>query len=234
MSNVKSPRLPGEYIYVDVPGIESLYAQIVDAAGTSRTTTAQKGLSAKVGSGSRLRNFLVTLLRGLGGEASAALTASHAWTEESTRVQTAERRVERVVDLLSKYGHDYFFTSLSEASRRLQTTDVPVFINILDSFNAPQLYWRWLGTDRVNSDGYLLLEKGGAVDYNYADDYYKQFSALVRLSASTKKMMTRALWRSYYFRDFAGGHVPFGVFGILSGPSDYLQIKPFAITAITL
>ena len=92
MSNVQSPRLPGEYIYVDVPGIESLYAQIVDAAGTSRTTTGQKAISAKVGSGLRLRNFLVTLLRGLGDEASAALTASHAWTEESTRVQTAERR----------------------------------------------------------------------------------------------------------------------------------------------
>lgn len=148
-------------------------------------------------------------------------------------MQTAERRVERVVDLLSKYGHDYFFTSLSEASRRLQTTDVPVFINILDSFNAPQFYWRWLGTDRVDSDGYLLLEKGGAVDYTYADDYYKQFTALVRLSARmTKKIMTRALWgfSLYYFRNFAGCHVPFGVFGILSGPSDYLQIKPFAIT----
>ena len=148
-------------------------------------------------------------------------------------MQTAERRVERVVDLLSKYGHDYFFTSLSEASRRLQTTDVPVFINILDSFNAPQFYWRWLGTDRVDSDGYLLLEKGGAVDYTYADDYYKQFTALVRLSASINKM-TRALpafsFTAYYIRDFAGCRVPFGVFGILSGPSDYLQIKPFAIT----
>jgi hypothetical protein len=108
----------------------------------------------------------------------------------------AERRVERVVDLLTKYGHDYFFTSLSEASRRLQTTDVPVFINILDSFNAPQFSWRWLGTDRVSSDGYLLLEKGGAVDYTYSDDYYKQFTALVRLSAGTKNMMTRALWGS--------------------------------------
>ena len=147
-------------------------------------------------------------------------------------MQMAERRVERVVDLLTKYGHDYFFTSLSEASRRLQTTDVPVFINILDSFNAPQFSWRWLGTDRVNSDGYLLLEKGGAVDYTYSDDYYKQFTALARLSAGTKKMMTRALWgfSLCYFRDFAGCHVPFGVFGILSGPSDYLQIKPFAIT----
>jgi hypothetical protein len=35
----------------------------------------------------------------------------------------------------------------------------------------------------VNAAGYLLLEKGGTADYRYDDDYYKQPTAVVRLSA---------------------------------------------------
>jgi hypothetical protein len=32
-----------------------------------------------------------------------------------------------------------------------------------------------------------------------------------------------------YIRGFAGRNVPLSVFGTLTGTSDYLQIKPFAI-----
>jgi hypothetical protein len=231
---MKSPRLPVEYIYLDGPGIESLYAQIVDAVETSRTTTTQKGTVAKVGAGVKLKNFLVKLLSGLEGEVSTEVTGSRGRTEQSTRVQAVEHRLQRLVDFLSKFADDSFFTSLGEASRHLQSASGPVFINIQDSFNAPQFYGGALGVDSVNAEGYLLLEKGGADDYCYGDDYYKKPTAVVKLSASIKKMKTGGSMgatshEALYFLGFAGRDVPLCVFGTLIGTSDYLQIKPFAI-----
>jgi hypothetical protein len=234
MKDMRSARLPVEYIYLDGPGIESLHAQIVDAVETSRTMTTQRGVAAKVGAGLRLKNFMVRLLSGLEGEASAEVTGSRAQTEQSTRVQTVEHRLERVINFLSESGGDCFFTNLSDASRCLQTADSPVFINIHDSFNAPQFYGGALGADAVNATGYLLLEKGGADDYSYGDDYYKQSTAAVKLSASVEKMRAKGAMgatshEAVFIRGFAGRHVPLCVFGTLSGTSDYMQIKPYAI-----
>jgi hypothetical protein len=234
MANLKSSRLPVEYIYLDVTGIESLYAQIVESVETSRTTTTQKGVATKVGAGLRLRNFLIKLLSGLEGEASAELARSVAQTEQSTRVQTTEHRLERILDFLSKSGDDHFFKSLSDAMRRLQAAKGPVFINIRDTFNAPQFYGHTLGVDSVNSHGYLMLEKGGTDDYTYRDDYYKQPTGTVKLSASIKKMRTKGVMgatshEAIYIRGFHGRQVPLCVFGTLSGTPDYSQIKPFAI-----
>jgi hypothetical protein len=234
MESTRAARLPVEYIYLDGPGIESLYAQIVDTVETSRTMTTQRGVAAKIGAGVRLKNFVVKLLSGLEGEISAEVTGSRARTEQSTTVQTIEHRLESVIGFLSESGDDYFFTKLADASRRLQTADGPIFINIRDNFNAPQFYGRALGADSVNATGYLLLEKGGTGDYNYGDDYYRQSTAVVKLSASIEKMRTKGAMgatshEAVFIRGFGGRHVPLCVFGTLSGTSDYMQIKPFAI-----
>ncbi len=233
MSSIKLGRPPVAYIYVDGAGIESLYAQIVDSVETSRTTTTQQGVTGKVGAGLRLKNFLVKLVSGLEGEVSTEVTGSHARTEQSIRVETVEQRLKAVVDFLSKSGDSYLFTSLSEASQRLKTAGNPIFIDIRDKFNAPQFY-RGCGVDSVNAEGYLLLEKGGTADYSYDDDYYKQPTALVKLSVSVAKMRNGGAMRlssheAVIFRGLAGRHVPLSVFGSLRGTSDFLQIKPFAI-----
>lgn len=86
----------------------------------------------------------------------------------------------------------------------------------------------------MNADGYLLLEKGGTDDYFHGDNYYKQSTAAVRLSASIKKMKTggplgATSHEAVFFRNFAGRHVPLSVFESLNGTPDYLQIRPFAI-----
>jgi hypothetical protein len=234
MATIKPLRQPVEYIYLDTPGIESLYAQIADSVETAHTTTIQKGVAAKATGGLRLKHFLVKLLSGLEGEVSAEVARSGARTEQSTSVQAIERRLEQILTFLSGPGQSYYFTSLGEASRHLQAADGPVFINIRDKFNAPQFYGGSQGTDAVNVAGYLLLEKGGAADYHYADDYYKQPTAMVNLSASIGKMRTGGAMgasshEAVFFRGFAGRRVPLCVFGTLSGTSEYLQIKPFAI-----
>lgn len=234
MANSKPIRLPVEYIYLDKSGIESLYAQTVDSVETSQTTTVQKGIAAKGGAGLKLKNLLAKLLIGLEGELSAEVSGSRSHAEQSTRVQTVEHRLKLVLEWLSKFGEDCFFASLDEASRRLRTAHGPVFINIQDSFNAPQFYGRALGTDSVNAEGYLLLEKGGVDDYCHGDDYYKQSAAIVKLSASTKKMgtggaMGASSHEAIFIRGSAGRNVHLCIFGTLSGTADYLQIKPFAI-----
>lgn len=234
MANVRVARLPVEYIYLDRDGIESLYAQIVDAVETSRTTTIQNGAGAKVGAVLRMKNSLVKLLSGLEGEASAEVTGSRSRTEQTTKVETIEQRLQSVLEFLTKSGEDHFFTGLAEASRRLQTTDGTVFISIRDHFNAPQFYGGSLGADSVNATGYLLLEKGGAADYCDGDDYYKQATTEVKLAAGIRNMrfggsIGSTSHEAVFFLGFAGRRVPLGVFGTLSGTSDYLQIKPFAI-----
>lgn len=49
MASVRPVRLPLEYIYLDGPGIQSLYAQIVDSIETSRLTTTQKASAGRQG-----------------------------------------------------------------------------------------------------------------------------------------------------------------------------------------
>jgi hypothetical protein len=234
MANIKPVRCPVEYIYLDSSGIESLYAQIVDSVETAHTTTIQKGLAARAGGGLRFKNFLVKLLSGLEAEVSTEVTGSGTRTEQSTRVHLVENRLERVLEFLSGSGEGHYFTDLGEAARALQAGAGPAFINIQDRFNAPQFYGSGLGVDAVNADGYLLLEKGGAADYHDGDDYYKQPTAPVKLSASIKKMrnggpMAATSHEAEFIRGLAGRHVPLCVFGTLAGTSDYLQIKPFAI-----
>jgi hypothetical protein len=223
-----------EYIYLDRPGIESLCAQIDGALETSRTTATRKGVAAKVGAKAHLRSFFLKVLTGLEGDVSAEVTGSGSRTEQSTTRQTAENRLRVVLDFLSESGEGRFFTSLSEAARHLRSASGPVFVSIQDTFNAPQFYGGRTGADSVNACGHLLLEKGGTGDYCDRDDYYKQPTALVKLSASVSKMRTGGAMgisshEAIFIRGFGGRHVPLHVFGMLSGTSEYMQIKPLAI-----
>ncbi len=234
MANIASPRLLVEYIYLDCPGIESLYAQIVDCLETSHVTTTQKSTGAKAGGALRLKNFLIKMLSGVEGEVSAEVTGSRTSTEQSTSVQTIEQKLSKVLAFLKESGEDHFFTDLGEASRHVQDKGVAVFVNVHDKFNAPQFSGGGIGTDLVNASGYLVLEKGGAADYDYRDDCYKHPTAPITLSAGIKKMrgggvMAITSHEAIFIRRLGGRHVPLCIFGSLNGTSEFLQIKPFAI-----
>jgi len=133
-------------------------------------------------------------------------------------------------------GSGYYFTNLGDASRSLPAAGKAVFINIEDRFNAPQFYGAALGADSVNAEGYLLLEKGGAADYHYGDDYYRQSTAPVKLVASIKKMrtggpMSMTSHEAVYIRGFAGRNVPLSVDVskfLCKGPFSALFYQPAA------
>jgi hypothetical protein len=225
---------PLEYIYLDHQGIESLYAQIVDSIETSRVKTTQKRVGTKGRVGGRLKNVLVKMLSGLEGELSAEVEGSQTHIEQSTSMHAVEQKLNRVLISLRDSGRGYFFANLSDAALRVQDSDESVFISIRDKFNAPQFYGNCVGVDGVNTDGHLLLEKGGVLDYTDNDNYYRQPAKLVKLSASITKMrgggmMGATSHEAIFLRGFGGRGVPLGIFGKLSDSSDYLQIKPFAI-----
>src|ERR1019366_4483779 len=116
MANMRPGRLLVEYIYLDGPGIESLYAQICGFVETSRTTTIQKGVTAKVGAGLRLKNFLISLLSGLEGEVSAEVAGSRNRTEQSTMAHATENKLSHVLDFLTKTDEVPFFNELGAAT----------------------------------------------------------------------------------------------------------------------
>src|ERR1019366_1241119 len=171
---------------------------------------------------------------GLEGEVSAEVAGSRNRTEQSTMAHATENKLSHVLDFLTKTDEVPFFNELGAATRHVQRADEPVFVNIHDTFNAPQFYGAALGTSAVNGDGYLLLEKGGAADYSDSDDYYRQSVARVTLSANVTKLrtpgsMARGSHEAVFLRGFAGRKVPLSIFGTLSGTTEYFQIKPFAI-----
>jgi hypothetical protein len=126
------------------------------------------------------------------------------------------------------------FSDLGEASRHADAAHATVFVKIRDRFNAPQ-FLSGSGVTLVNSEGYLVLEKGDAGDYDYKDDYYRGPARMVTVSASLLKMpgsskgMARTGHDAMYIRGFHGRDVLIEIFGILIPTPDYFQIKPYAI-----
>jgi hypothetical protein len=230
MADVRFMRGPVEYIYLDRPGIDSIYAQIVESTETGRVTSVQRGTDVKARAGVRLKNLLLKMVGGLEGDVSAEVSGSKMRTEQSTTVQATEQRLRQILTFLGK--ERYLFTNLPDATRHVQETNEPTFISFQDKFNAPQFYGNGVGVDTVNAEGYLRLERG--MDYNDRDDYYKQSTALLKVSASIKKMaegpvMAVTSHAAIFLRGFRGRGVPLWIFGNLSHTSDYYQIKPFAI-----
>lgn len=223
-----------EYIYLDHTGIESLYAQAVESLETSRVTTVKRELSAKGRAGARFRNVLVKMLTGFEAEVSAEGTGSETRIEQRTTLRTIEQKLNAIIEFLSKSGKGYYFTNLADAVRHVQARQEQVFLNIHERFNAPQFFGHASGFDRVNADRYLLFQKGGALDYDDSDSYYRQTTAVIKLSASIDKMragpvMGATSHEAVFLRGFGGRGVPLSVFGTLTDAGEYFQIKPIAL-----
>jgi hypothetical protein len=217
---------PVRYLYIDASGIEGLYAQTVDRLQTELSTTVEKGRSGRVGAAARLRNLLVTIL-GPEIEFNGDLSASRKTTEQSKQIQSTEQMLASLIATLGEMGEPTIFSQLAKATRHADSTGSTVYINTEDEFDAPQFYSSD-GVRIVNEEGYLILEKGGAFDYEPGDNYYKKelLSRLVKLSASILKMPAAS---RVLFRGFGGRRVPLGVFGAITATPAYFQIKPYAI-----
>jgi len=233
-NNIGAMRRLLEYMYLDHRSIESLYAQAVESLETSRVTTVKRELSAKGRVGARFRNVLIKMLTGIEAEVSAEATGSATRIEQRTTSRAIEQTLNDVIEFLDKSGKGYYFTSLADAIRHVRARKEQAFLNIHETFNAPQFFGHASGVDRVNADRYLLFQRGGALDYDYSDNYYRQPTAVVKLSASVDKLragpvMGATSHEAVFRRGFGGRAVPLSVFGTLTDACEYFQIKPIAI-----
>jgi hypothetical protein len=149
---------------------------------------------------------------------------------------TIERKLSELVRVLEKTGQPVYFANLIEAANQAAVSKRKVFVDIEEEFNAPQFLGSSSGHAHVNDSGYLVLERGGSLDHDDRDDYYKRSKIHVTLSASVTKLrgsshgMPATGHEAIFLRSHRGRHIPLRVFGtFVSLGEDSYQIKPYAI-----
>jgi hypothetical protein len=236
MLNVLVQAKPVAYLYLDAPGIEGLYAQTVDRIEVEHPTTVEKARSGRVGAAARLKSLFVTFLAGPEFEISGDVSGSRKTTEQSKQLQSTEQKLASLIATLKGMGEQTIFSELANAARHAGSTGTSVFINTEDEFDAPQFYSPG-GASSVTRDGYLILEKDGAFDYEPGDHYYKKerLSRPLTMSASILKMpfsskgMASTGHDARFLQGFGGRGVRLGVFGQIAATPNYFQVKPYAI-----
>jgi hypothetical protein len=227
---------PVAYLYLDAPGIEGLYAQTVDRLEVEHSTAVEKARSGRLGAAARLKSLFAACLAGGEFEISGDVRGSRKTTEQSKQLQSTEQRLASLIATLKGLGEPTIFSELASAARHTESTGTSVFMNIEDEFDAPQ-FCSPAGASLVTNDGYLILEKGGALDYEPGDHYYKRerLSRPLTMSASILKMpfsskgMPSTGHDARYLQGFSGRRVRLGVFGLISATPSYFQVKPYAI-----
>jgi hypothetical protein len=146
---------PDVYLYLDVPGIESLFAQTVDRVEMEFTESRKKGSKHSAGVKLGIGKAIATLL---GLEASAKLdtekTRSNLQSTKSTLA--VENKLSRLLDYL--VASDILIRNVSEAVGMATARKSSVFLQCKAHFDMPQML-RWDGgIDLINQDGAALFE----------------------------------------------------------------------------
>ena len=150
---------PRGYIYLDASGIEGLYAQTVERLEVEYSSSIEKALSGKVGAVARFKNPLIKALGGPEIEISGEISSSRKAIGQSKQKSTAEQTLQKLLATLTPLGEPAIFSELLKAARSADTNQATVFLKTEGEFNAPQFSFGG-GVDAVNSEGYLILEKG--------------------------------------------------------------------------
>jgi hypothetical protein len=225
------PKPLSVYIYLDVEGIESLYAQTTDRVEVELTSSHSKeghgGIKLKAGFG----NLLTTLL-GL-KEASAATTLEtvHGEIEAAKARLSVEHKLQRLTEFLSARKE-----CIGDLRTALGKAEVgrPIFVQVETKFDTPDFFPGGGGPVAINSSGAMVFR----IDDHYdpSDQYFKNPHVDLVMTASLKKFprlkegMGSTSHEAVFFRGFAGKAIPLDVFGYLIRlNSKACQIKPYAI-----
>lgn len=220
------------YLYLDVAGIESLYAQTVDHVEVERTKTQTKEKkNRKFGEGV-IGFWGVGKLKGgvdaADGDSSAVSTRMELSTEQKLRI---------VLNHLLQKGTPSLFSDLCLAAAFTKEQKEAVFIDVKIEIDAPQFY-KENGVESVNEEKVLLFERDTDCtdNYKYEDGYYKQPKLPIVMSASLEKFpncrsgrMTMTGHEAIFLRGHRGRALPLHVFGQLLSLPLFFQIKPYAI-----
>lgn len=224
-----------EYLYLDKPGIESLYVQTVEQLEIEHASILESTIEGKASITATIKNALIKLLGGPDLEGGGELSGSRKRIQEARSTFTIEHKLNNLLTFLKNIREPVLFTSLRKATEHVNETGKKVFVSIEDRFDAPQFISGVSGAVTVNSVGYVLFEKGRLGNYDFSDDYYKNPHVQLAMVANIDKFMrsegcmTPMGHDARFLGGFRGANIPLGVFGSLCVAADSYQIKPYAI-----
>jgi hypothetical protein len=228
-------------MYLDAEGIESLYVQIVEQnviETVSKRGSIKRGkISGKIGLGKILGPFLK--LADI--EVSPELEGSSN-TETTTKSALGlEHKLSELMNQLDKHGEPSVFTDLARAEDYCRANHEAVFVNITDTFDAPQFYGGRGHLD-VNESQTILFDKNVCKwkdTYVHSNDYYKRpktsetpifmASSLQKYPNLKNGTMGATSHYALMFRQCGGLDIPLSVLGAIFHVGSSFQIKPYAI-----
>lgn len=231
------------YIYLDKPGIDSLYAQINKTMVIEERIQNTDGgnLKGKFGLSGKLK-VLFNSDMGIEGEYHG--TQMHEKVIESAY----EQKLSEIIELTSHL--DNYCTNIESAREKCMGNAPFVLINVYDEFFSRLCFRSHEVFEYIQKCGYLEFERGDTpiskdtlIEYNvpydtytYSDDYYKGCNECryrVVMSMSLDKMVTSYSGMSSHLAVAlrgGNGKIRLGVFGQIRNINDfYFQIKPFAV-----
>lgn len=223
-----------QYIYMDVDGINSLYAQIVNEMTVERETETEKRTSGMVKGA-----FAVKAKELFMTDVSLAGERESAHTLRQKTILTDEQKIQLLLDHISenenlikdynKIGETY---QASNCNFVFFSTGFDTTLDCADWSNAQQ---------QIVTFGYIPFYKAPSEksdDYEYRDCYFKALAmsqTKVTMNLGIQNMcgyssygMTSHL--SVMIRALKGHNIPLGVFGHIYRLAERLyQIKPYAV-----
>jgi len=223
--------LPKVYIYLDIEGIESLYAQMVERRETEFTYSTEKGKDGKFGAKAGI-GFKAFFNIG----ANADFSGSQKVSEQIKSDLTTEQKLIKVISNLQLNHSQSYYENINNALHECISGNKGLFINTSEKFNLPQ-FQSDDGVQAVNNIKAIVFESGTLDTYDYSDNYFRRpYGTRIQMIASLSKCLRSRNNMSYmghdaaYFRAHQGINVSLNVFGYLTfGHNLFFQIKPFAI-----
>lgn len=152
-----------------------------------------------------------------------------------------EHKLRDLLNHLKQLGEPSLFNDINKAAIYCRENHDAVFVEIADTFDAPQFY-NGQGHIDVNESKAILFEKNICKNkdtYSHNDNYYKRtFNSELRIAMATsltkypsykKGAMGATSHEAMMLRGYRGFDIPLNVFGSFFNTHSFFQIKPYAI-----
>lgn len=242
----KRPLQVFRHVYLDVSGLDGLYAQITERSETERESTRDRTKMGRVSASLGLGGILGAFAGLADLKGSTEASASGRRIETTRAVLAPEQKLRFLMDALAATEPQSLYDDFDEAAATATTLQDAVFVHATDLFDAPQFYFS-NGVDMANKMGAFIFERNmrsrhvGAYDFS---DHYFQSNTDRTDSAGVRIIMSASLQKcigardgslgfmshdAIFLRAHAGKDIGLGVFGSMFGIPNAYQIKPFAL-----
>jgi hypothetical protein len=217
---------PESYLYLDVFGIESLFAQTVDRVETEFTESHKAGSKDGAGVKFGIGKGVAALL---GFDAGAKLDTEKTRSNLSSTksILTVENKLARLITYLK--ASDDLASSLAAAIAGALDNKSSVFLKCWAEFDMPQMRQQHAGgIDLINQDGAALFEMtspGRCKKVSMA-------ASLAKFPRARDERLGRISHEALFFQGHKGRNVPLNLFGSLrqiAVAECQCQIKPYAL-----